>query len=522
MKKLLSLLVLALLLNFESANAAPGGTVFAGQGPSNTAIYTATPTLGLNAITAGSLGIANGNTSGATVTIQNLGATSAYNFNVPTTQGTSGQMLLSGGGGSTSMTWSSSPTFTNPVLGNATATTINKYTFTQPATGSTLTIADGKTLTVNNTLTFAGTDGQTETFPAVSDTMAGLATAQTFSAANTFSGNVNITGSFQLGSNEVPLTPGGRLTLSSTVPVPTADITAAGTIYYLPYVSELVPIYNGTHFQTFDITSTGINFVLGATNMPTTQVYDVYVVNVSGTPTLCSMYWGSNTSRSSSAGGKTGTADARIVQLNGIWVNKTAIVTGNCFGGGAGTTAVVIGQNQGTLLGSYYTTGSAVTGIAFKPTGASGGSNNIIGLSNAYNRITQTATMRETATSFTIASTTFAQMNASAADRITWVDSLQQSPVVARGMLVGGDGTAGDCAAYGVVLDATSGTPNVVAQGCSAGTIANAYSPLNVTEGFYPQLGLHFVQAEIAALVGGTATFNPVATQNSLTVDVQW
>jgi hypothetical protein len=40
-----------------------------------------------------------------------------------------------------------SPTFVTPTLGAATATTIDKVTITAPATGSTLTIADGKTLT---------------------------------------------------------------------------------------------------------------------------------------------------------------------------------------------------------------------------------------------------------------------------------------------------------------------------------------------------------------------------------------
>ena len=52
-------------------------------------------------------------------------------------------------------------TFTTPILGAATATTINKLTLTAPATGATLTIADNKSLTVNNTLTLSGTDGST-------------------------------------------------------------------------------------------------------------------------------------------------------------------------------------------------------------------------------------------------------------------------------------------------------------------------------------------------------------------------
>lgn len=42
---------------------------------------------------------------------------------------------------------STSPTLVTPILGVASATTVNKVTITAPATGSTLTIADGKTLT---------------------------------------------------------------------------------------------------------------------------------------------------------------------------------------------------------------------------------------------------------------------------------------------------------------------------------------------------------------------------------------
>lgn len=61
-----------------------------------------------------------------------------------------------------------SPTLYTPTLGVATATTVNKVTFTAPATGSTLTIADGKTLTTSASLTLAGTDSTTMTFPVAS------------------------------------------------------------------------------------------------------------------------------------------------------------------------------------------------------------------------------------------------------------------------------------------------------------------------------------------------------------------
>jgi hypothetical protein len=57
-----------------------------------------------------------------------------------------------------------SPTLTTPSLGVASATSINKLAITAPATGSTLTIADGKTLTASNTLTFTGTDASSVAF----------------------------------------------------------------------------------------------------------------------------------------------------------------------------------------------------------------------------------------------------------------------------------------------------------------------------------------------------------------------
>jgi len=78
------------------------------------------------------------------------------------------------GNTSSNLVYSTSPTLTTPTLtspilvtptlGVATATSINKLTLTAPATSATLTIANGKTLTASNTVTFAGTDGSTVNF----------------------------------------------------------------------------------------------------------------------------------------------------------------------------------------------------------------------------------------------------------------------------------------------------------------------------------------------------------------------
>lgn len=73
---------------------------------------------------------------------------------------------LTGSTGSGAFVGATSPTLVTPVLGVASATTINKVTLTTPATASTLTIADGKTLTASNTLTFTGTDSSSVAFGA--------------------------------------------------------------------------------------------------------------------------------------------------------------------------------------------------------------------------------------------------------------------------------------------------------------------------------------------------------------------
>ena len=96
--------------------------------------------------------------------------------------------------GTGALVFANSPTLVTPTLGVATATSINKVAITAPATSATLAIADGKTLTANNSLALAGTDATTMTFPAASTTIAGLGTTQTFTGVNTLSPTARTSG----------------------------------------------------------------------------------------------------------------------------------------------------------------------------------------------------------------------------------------------------------------------------------------------------------------------------------------
>lgn len=106
------------------------------------------------------------------------------------------------------LVFADTPTLITPVLGVATATSINKVAITAPATSATITIAngktftanasititgtDGKTLTLSNNLTFAGTDGTTMTFPSTNASVARLDAAQSFTGTQTFNNYIQL------------------------------------------------------------------------------------------------------------------------------------------------------------------------------------------------------------------------------------------------------------------------------------------------------------------------------------------
>jgi hypothetical protein len=162
-------------------------TTNAVNGNANVTISTGTLTLGVAGSVQGSLAL-SGSTSGTTTfsapasgggtlilqagsdTLVGRATTDTLTNKTYDTAGTGNSLAINGvavtaNTGTGAIARANSPTFTTPALGVATATTINKVTLTAPATGATLTIVDGKTLTANNSLTLSGTDGNSISFP---------------------------------------------------------------------------------------------------------------------------------------------------------------------------------------------------------------------------------------------------------------------------------------------------------------------------------------------------------------------
>lgn len=230
--------------------------------------------------------------------------------------------------------------------------------------------------------------------------------------------------------------PGGRLTLTSGTPVTTADVTGATTIYYAPYKSAFVPIFDGTNWSLQSIGAGLSQATTDNTKSPAAVVansnYDLYIWSDAGT-IRCTRgpAWSSDTSRG------TGIGTSELTQQNGRWVNKNAITNG-----------------PGAFLGLYVGTVRSDGSLQINDSLAKRH------VWNQSNRVSRTM-MVQTFTQWTYNTSAFRQANGSAANQLDFVCGLAEDAVVAEvqtqiemnasgaggGVFIGLDNTTGPAAA---------------------------------------------------------------------------
>ena len=145
----------------SSANLA---TAVTGETGSGALVFAESPTLVTPALGTPASGVLTNATGLPIAGITGLGAGVGTWLGIPSSANLAS--AVTGETGSGGLVFDTSPTLATPVLGVASATSINKVAFTTPATSATLTIADGKTFTASNTLTFTGSDASSVAFGA--------------------------------------------------------------------------------------------------------------------------------------------------------------------------------------------------------------------------------------------------------------------------------------------------------------------------------------------------------------------
>lgn len=227
--------------------------------------------------------------------------------------------------------------------------------------------------------------------------------------------------------------PGGRLTLTSGTPVTTADVTGATSVFYSPYKSSLVPLFDGTNWALWDIGAGLSQATTDNTKSPAAVVanslYDMFVWNDSGT-LRCTRGppWTSDTTRS------TGVGTTELVQQNGRNVNKNAIANG-----------------PGALLGLYVGTVRSDASLHINDSLAKRH------CWNAYGRVPRAMSVSDAATTWSYSTATVRQANANAANQLDYLSGLSEDRLSVRvvGMCVNSTST-GRTVIVGIGIDSTT------------------------------------------------------------------
>lgn len=502
--------------------------------------------------------------------------------------------------GSGALVFATSPALVTPALGVASATSINKVAITAPATGATLTIPDGVTLTgpassgtamtlgnaetvtgvktfgdqtiklrgsSSGVTTLASLNGGASNFtlfvPAAGDTLVGKATTDTLTnksisgatntlsavpisalaaqAAFTFvvnntSGSATPTavdigslaskaspaaGDFivlsdqaasgalkratvssvasagsvasvngQTGALVIWSAPQGRLTLTTATPVLGTTVSGATTVYYTPYVGNIVPIYDGTNIipTVFaELSQATTDTTKSPAAVAASSVYDIFVWNDSGTIRATrGPAWTNDTTRSA------GTA---LVRVNGLLLNNASITNGPA-------------ASRGTYVGTIRSNASSQIDFIFGASSA-GGTAAFFGLWNAYNRVNVATTVTDSTATWTYTSATVRSANNSTGNRISFVSGLAEDGIKATYFDGFATGTSVNSVGnIGIALDATNVfDKRAFGLNPSAGGAAANFT-IAAPNSYAPQLGFHFLQAVESSDGTNTTTFD--------------
>jgi len=207
----------------------------------------------------------------------------------------------------------------------------------------------------------------------------------------------------------------GRMTLTSGLPVTTADVTGATTLYFTPYKGNQISLFDGAS------TWTTIPFVETSIAVPgtTSTMYDLFAFNNSGTMNLETQTWTNDTARA-----------VGLVLQNGIYV-KAGATTRRYLG--SFRTTPVNGQTEDSFAKRYC--------------------------GNYYNRVLRPMKRQDGTNSWNYSTATFRQANGSPLNQLDFVIGVSEDAINAN--------------VYGVVAS-NAGVPVSVGIGLDSTTVNSA------------------------------------------------
>ncbi|MDI3564942.1 hypothetical protein [Bradyrhizobium sp. Arg816] len=289
----------------------------------------------------------------------------------------------------------------------------------------------------------------------------------------------------------IRITPQGRLTVTTGVPVLTSTTTGNTAVYYTPYVGDMVAVYDGTNYVPTIFTELS-QPLTDTTKSPAAATsstnYDLFVWNDAGT-LRCTRgpAWSSGTSRGTGAG------TTELVRVKGLLLNAQAITNGPA-------------AQRGTYVGTVRTRVADATIDFSLGSATSGGGAATIGVWNAYNRVTVSATVEDTFSSSNVSAGTTVPLNNGGTgsglnNRVSYVVGLPED-VVEASMIASASCAGSAAGGVGIGYDSTSSYSSLNGSTQQTGLTCVSAS-LDVNGG----LGFHFMQAMQFSFTATTTIF---------------
>lgn len=240
--------------------------------------------------------------------------------------------------------------------------------------------------------------------------------------------------------------PGGRLTLESGVPVSTTDQTAKTTIYYTPYIHNLINLWDGANWAPTEFTETSL--ALGT--ITSAKPYDVFGYLSAGALVLELLAWTNDTTRATA-----------VTLQDGRYCKS--------------------GDKTRLLLGTFYTTSTTTTADAEATRY----------LCNVYNTVAKKLAMAVTGTyTHTYTTATWREWNnGTGVTRMQFVVSVPASAVPAS-VLANLSGSVAAHGYFNLQVDGTDGS--VCMTSTNYGGYGNSIVPVGVGVLASPGPGKHY------------------------------
>lgn len=237
----------------------------------------------------------------------------------------------------------------------------------------------------------------------------------------------------------------GRLSLTTAVPVTTADVTAAGTLYWVPYQGNAIALYSGSAWITFEQAQLSI-----AVPAVATQTYDVFVDYNAGTPALSLTAWTNDTTRATA-----------LTTQNGVLVLT------------------------GTLGKRYVGTVRTVSASQLNDSFA------LRHVWNFYHRVPRPMRLYEATGSWTYVTATYRQARATTTNQLDFVVGVEESLIEAQLQAFVTDSVGTTSAWASIGLDSTTTVSATVSGGLTVLTAAASTMPITAFYRGYTGIGRH-------------------------------